>query len=69
MNHVIERDRKTDRHLEPNGRRMPTQADHDWPLLALEHSPCVHIEWESLIDDGITPSLVLGAERRWRGSR
>ena len=43
--------------------------DHDLPVLAagyeLPHAP----DWESLIGDGVEPSLVLGAERRLEGPR
>ena len=69
MNLIVERDRADGRKLDSHAKPMPTLPDHDLPLLALEHSPRVRIDWESLMDDGMQPSLVLGAERRLRGSR
>ncbi len=51
------------------GPMIANVLDHDLPVLAagyeLPHAP----DWESLIGDGVEPSLVLGAERRLEGSR
>ena len=42
---------------------------HDLPIMAVEENPAVITPWESLIDDGVQPALVLGAERRTAGPR
>ena len=42
---------------------------HDLPTMAVEENPAVITPWESLIDDGVQPALILGAERRTTGRR
>ena len=42
---------------------------HDLPTMAVEENPAVITPWESLIDDGVQPALILGAERRTAGPR
>jgi hypothetical protein len=51
--------------------RRPAQppVDHDLPVLAMEQDPPHRPEWESLLEAGVQPALVLGAERRTRGRR
>ena len=44
-------------------------ADHDLPLLAAGAYEAPHPNWASLLDEGVQPCLVLGAERRQRGPR
>jgi hypothetical protein len=41
-------------------------ADHDLPVLGMELDPPHRPEWESLLDAGVQPALLLGAERRLR---
>jgi hypothetical protein len=48
---------------------MDTPPDHDLPLLAMRLAPRPRPDWESLLDDGVQPALMLGAERRFRGAR
>ena len=48
---------------------MDIPDDHDLPLLALERETPARPDWESLLDDGVWPALVLGAERRSSGER
>jgi len=50
-------------------RRAIARDSHDLPVLAAEHSPRVRLDWERLMAEGAPPCLVLGAERRLRGSR
>ena len=47
---------------------LPGDA-HDLPVLAALEAVRFLTPWESLFDDGIHPSLILGAERRSGGSR
>jgi hypothetical protein len=54
---------------QPPWRRADGERDHDLPLLAIELEPHVGLQWESLMDDGVVPGLLLGAERRHRGRR
>ena len=69
MNPVVERKQARggpeSRHA--GGRRA--DQDHDLPVLAAQENPHLQLEWESLMNDGIVPALVLGAERRSRGPR
>lgn len=44
-------------------------VEHDLPVLGATLAPPVRIDWSPLLDSGVTPSLVLGAERRLRGPR
>ena len=48
---------------------MDTPHDHDLPLLAMQLAARPRLDWESLLDDGVQPALVLGAERRFHGAR
>ena len=45
------------------------ELEHDLPLLAAQHELPRRPDWESLIGDGVQPSLALGAERRLQGER
>ena len=54
---------------QPPWRRADAEQDHDLPVLAIEINPRVQLQWESLMDDGVVPALILGAERRMRGPR
>ena len=51
---------------QPPWRRADGEQDHDLPVIALDMNPRVQVQWESLMNDGIVPALVLGAERRSR---
>ena len=42
---------------------------HDLPVLAATEGPRHLTPWESLLDDGVQPALILGAERRSGGVR
>ena len=55
----------------PGMRRTPLAAppDHDLPLLAAECNAHRGPDWESLLEDGGQPALILGAERRLAGRR
>ena len=56
-------------------RRLPAEKaaanpdTHDLPGLAAEQAAPVITPWESLIEAGVQPALVLGAERRSGGGR
>ena len=52
----------------PRPARKPL-IDHDLPVLAATVAPPVCLDWAALMDDGVTPCLPLGAERRLRGPR
>ena len=47
---------------------LPGDA-HDLPVLAALEAARYLTPWESLFDDGVQPSLILGAERRSGGAR
>ena len=49
--------------------RAAGAIDHDLPLLAAAHELPRPTAWEPLLEAGIEPALVLGAERRWSGKR
>jgi hypothetical protein len=53
---VIERPRAVQEYVEA----------HDLPVLGVQESARIMIPWESLMDDGVQPALILGAERRSR---
>ena len=53
----------------PRGRKADVDQEHDLPVLGVEASPRVQLPWQSLIDDGIVPALILGADRRSSGRR
>jgi hypothetical protein len=57
--------------MAPRPRREPHPAspDHDLPVLAAMESSTRRPDWESLMDDGVQPTIVLGGERRLRGRR
>src|SRR5690242_19050185 len=40
------------------------ENDQGLPLLALRAGEFHHVDWESLMDDGVLPSMLLGVERR-----
>lgn len=42
---------------------------HDLPVLGTQEDAKVVIPWESLLEDGVQPALILGAERRSSGGR
>ena len=44
-------------------------VEHDLPVLAATLAPVTRLDWAPLLDRGVTPCLVLGAERRARGPR
>jgi hypothetical protein len=46
-----------------------THDTHDLPVLAALQAAKVVTPWESLLEDGVQPSLILGAERRSGGGR
>jgi hypothetical protein len=48
----------------PADRAAANSDTHDLPVLATEQAPAVIIPWESLLESGVQPALVLGAERR-----
>ena len=45
-------------------RASPLADGHDLPILAAAEQSRYQPPWESLIDDGVQPALILGAERR-----
>lgn len=49
--------------------RKTIVQDHDLPVLAKEENPLAPTDWEPLLANGVQPALILGAERRWQGSR
>ena len=53
----------------PQVKREPPRETHDLPVLAVMERPLSLTPWETLLDDGVQPSLVLGAERRLVGVR
>jgi hypothetical protein len=67
MSLIVEQERVSQRRLELQ-RRMEG-VDYDLPVLGVEQAPHIRLDWQSLIDDGVPPCLVLGAERRSRGPR
>ncbi len=44
-------------------------TEHDLSLIAFERDRPPPPRWESLLEDGALPCLVLGAERRTHGKR
>ncbi|HEX4764511.1 MAG TPA: hypothetical protein VFU92_09235 [Usitatibacter sp.] len=50
-------------------RTSPPADNHDLPLLAAAEDSRYQPPWESLLDDGVQPALILGAERRSSGGR
>ena len=42
---------------------------HDLPVIGVVENARHLPRWESLLDDGVQPSLILGAERRSHGGR
>ena len=42
---------------------------HDLPVLGTQENPPRLTDWEALIDEGVQPALILGAERRTGGKR
>lgn len=57
--------------LPPHGHAATSARpfEHDLPVLAKEQNPMTPIDWEPLLAAGVQPSLMLGAERRWKGAR
>ena len=53
----------------PQVERERSRETHDLPVLAAMERPLSITPWESLLEDGVQPSLVLGAERRSVGVR
>lgn len=49
--------------------RAPLAQDHDLPVLAVEENSRPRADWDLLLDSGVQPAMVLGAERRWQGRR
>jgi hypothetical protein len=49
----------------PRANEAPADA-HDLPVLGVQESARNITPWESLMDDGVQPALILGAERRLR---
>ena len=43
--------------------------EHDLPVLGATLAPTGRIDWGPLMEEGVTPSVALGAERRLRGPR
>lgn len=68
MKHVVETRPETvaDRKAQ---RASPTADSHDLPVLAAAEVSLYQPPWESLLDDGVQPALILGAERRSNGGR
>ena len=50
-------------------RASPPADNHDLPVLAAAEASRYRPPWESLLDDGVQPALILGAERRSNGGR
>ena len=69
MTPVVERKHAKGSHDPRHGAARRADQDHDLPVLAAQENPHLHLEWESLMNDGIVAALVLGAERRSRGPR
>ena len=53
----------------PRVEREISSETHDLPVIGATEGPRNLTPWESLMDDGVHPALLLGAERRSRGSR
>jgi len=53
----------------PAGKAAANPDTHDLPVLATEQAAPVITPWESLMEAGVQPALVLGAERRSSGGR
>jgi hypothetical protein len=53
----------------PQGRKADVDQEHDLPVLAIETNPRVQLPWQALMEDGVVPALILGAERRSSGRR
>lgn len=67
MNLIVDDPRIT--RMSPQLDFTPAPADHDLPLLAAQEEPAFRPEWEELLDTGVQPALILGAERRSQGKR
>ena len=53
----------------PRVDRVSPDETHDLPLLGTAEAARIVTPWESLLDDGVQPALILGAERRSGGVR
>ena len=53
----------------PDEKAVAPSDMHDLPVLATEQAAPVITPWESLLESGVQPSLILGAERRSNGGR
>lgn len=69
MSLIVEQRRIHRRHGDAQRVDLPPLPGYDLPVLGIEQSPRICLDWQSLMDDGFPPSLALGAERRWRGVR
>ena len=58
MNPVVEK--------RPRVEREAHSEAHDLPVLGVQENARIVTPWESLMDDGVQPALILGAERRSR---
>jgi len=47
----------------------PAPESHDLPVMGIVENARHLPPWESLLDDGVQPALILGAERRLHRSR
>ena len=50
-------------------RASPIADAHDLPIIAASEQATYQPPWESLLDDGVQPALILGAERRLHRER
>ena len=70
MTTIMERKRPLKRNTKPRHDHTPASSGHDLPILALgREDPPHRPDWASLLDDGVQPALILGAERRSSGRR
>ena len=46
-----------------------SELDGDLPLLAYLLEPRPHVDWETLMEAGVVPAILLGEERRTSGPR
>ena len=53
----------------PADKAAATPDTHDLPVLAAEQAAPIITPWESLLESGVQPALILGAERRSNGGR
>lgn len=67
MNLIVDDTRIT--RMSPQLDFTPAPNDHDLPVLAAQEEPAFRPEWEALLDEGVQPALILGAERRTHGKR